>query len=109
MTLNVSLNPNTIKCPVMQAAQVSSQASTMVIRIFSPVTVRPNKSIYILRHLKKQVHVFYYAPTIFNGGAYKVTAVLTYVRPVHPSRSVRPVRNTFGFSAISFERIGVLD
>ena len=28
---------------------------------------------------------------------------------VCPSRPVRPVRNTFGFRAISFERIGVLD
>ena len=35
------------------------------------------------------------------GGAYSITAVRT--------TSVRPVRNTFGFHAISFERIGVLD
>ena len=42
----------------------------------------------------------YYAPAIFNGGAYSITAVRT---------SVRPVCNTFGFRAISFERIGVLD
>ena len=41
-----------------------------------------------------------YAPAIFSGGAYSITAVHTYVRPV---------RNTFGFRAISFERIGVLD
>ena len=33
-----------------------------------------------------------------GGGTYSITAV-------HP---VRPVRNTFGFCAISFERIGVL-
>ena len=39
-----------------------------------------------------------------GGGAYSITAVRTYVRP-----SVRPVRNTFGFCAISFERIGVVD
>ena len=38
-----------------------------------------------------------------GGGAYSITAVRTYV---HPSR---PVRNTFGFHAISFERIGILD
>ena len=43
---------------------------------------------------------FYYAPAIFNGGAYSITAVRTYVHPVC---------NTFGFCAISFERIGVLD
>ena len=45
----------------------------------------------------------YYAPAIFNGGAYSITAVRTSVHPV------RPVRNTFGFRAISSERIGVLD
>ena len=42
---------------------------------------------------------FYYAPTVFNGGAYSINAV----------RHVRPVSNTFGLRAISFERIGVLD
>ena len=41
------------------------------------------------------------------GRAYSITAVRTFVRPVRPS--VRPVRNTNGFRAISFERIGVLD
>ena len=41
-----------------------------------------------------------------GGGAYSITAVRPYVRPVRP---VRPVRNTFGFRAISFERICVLD
>ena len=41
-----------------------------------------------------------------GGVAYSITAVRTYVRPVRP---VRPIRNTFGFRAISFERIGVLD
>ena len=46
--------------------------------------------------------VYIYAPAIFSegGGAYSITAV---------RKSVRPVRNTFGFRAISFERIGVLD
>ena len=36
-------------------------------------------------------------------GAYSITAVCTSVP------SVRPIRNTIAFSAISFERIGVLD
>ena len=44
-----------------------------------------------------------YAPAIFSGGTYSITAVRTSVP------SVRPVCNTFGFRAISFERIGVLD
>ena len=44
-----------------------------------------------------------YAPAIFNGDAYSITAVCTYVRPV------RPVRNINGFHAISFENIGILD
>ena len=39
----------------------------------------------------------------FGGGAYSITAVRTYVP------TVRPVRNTNGFRAISFEKIGVLD
>ena len=43
-------------------------------------------------------------PISMGGGAYSITAVRPYVRP-----SVRPVCNTFGFRAISFERIGVLD
>ena len=50
---------------------------------------------------------FFYAPTIFNGGgggAYSITAVCTYVR-----LSIHPICNTFGFRAISFERIGILD
>ena len=38
-----------------------------------------------------------------GGGAYSITAVRMYVP------SVRPVCNSFGFPAISFERIGVLD
>ena len=44
-------------------------------------------------------------------GAYSITTVRTYIRPVpsHPSHPVRPVCNTFGFRAISFERIGELD
>ena len=36
----------------------------------------------------------------WGGGAYSVTAVRTYIRPVC---------NTNGFRAISFEKIGVLD
>ena len=55
------------------------------------------------RLLCKKEALFCYAPAIFNrggGGAYSITAVRTYVRPV---------RNTFGFRAISFERISVLD
>ena len=58
------------------------------------------------------LHVFinaFYAPAIFNGGTYSITAVRTYVRPVRPIRPVRRIRNTFGFRVISFERIGVLD
>ena len=52
--------------------------------------------------------MFFYAPppphhAIFNWGAYSITAVRTYVRPV------RPVRNTNGFRAISFEKIGVFN
>ena len=42
-------------------------------------------------------------PAIFNGGAYSITAVRTYVRPV------LPIRNTNDFRAISFEKIGVLN
>ena len=48
----------------------------------------------------------YYAPAIFNVGAYSITAVGTYIYPVRP---VRPVSNTIGFCEISFEKIGVLD
>ena len=44
--------------------------------------------------------VFFYAPAIYNGGAYSITLVRTYVRPV---------RTKNGFRAISFEYIGVLD
>ena len=43
---------------------------------------------------------FFYAPAIFSRGAYSITAVRTYIRPV---------RNTDDFRAISFEKIGVLD
>ena len=46
---------------------------------------------------------FFYAPAFSMGRAYSITAVRTYVRPV------RPARNTFGFRAISFEKISVLD
>ena len=42
-------------------------------------------------------------PPFSMGGAYSITTVRTYVRPV------RPIRNTNGFRAIFFERIGVLD
>ena len=44
-----------------------------------------------------------------GGGGHIVSplSACTYVRPSRPS--LRPVRNTFGFRAISFERIGVLD
>ena len=52
---------------------------------------------------KKPFLCCFYAIAIFNGGAYSITAVRTYDRPV------RPVHNTFGFRVISFERIGVLD
>ena len=55
---------------------------------------------YFIQHDKGKYWSDFYAPAIFNGGAYSITAVRTYVRPVH---------NTFGFRAISFERIGVLD
>ena len=54
--------------------------------------------------------MYCYAPAILNlgrgEGAYSITAVHTYICW---SRPVNPVRNTFGFRAISFERIGVLD
>ena len=42
-----------------------------------------------------------YAPAIFSGGH--------IVSPLSVRTSVRPVRNTNGFRAISFERIGELD
>ena len=28
--------------------------------------------------------VSFYAPAIFNGGAYSITAVRTYIRPIRP-------------------------
>ena len=46
----------------------------------------------------------YYAPPFSRGGGVSITAVCTYIR-----LSIRPIGNTFGFHAISFERIGVLD
>ena len=49
-------------------------------------------------------HTIFYAPAIFNGGP--IVSPLS-VRTSVPS--VRPVRNTNCFRAISFERIGVLD
>ena len=44
---------------------------------------------------------YFYVPP-FSMGAHIVS-------PLSVRTSVRPVRNTFGFQAISFERIGVLD
>ena len=35
--------------------------------------------------MKKIGYPYFYAPAIFNGGAYSITAVRMYVRPVHPS------------------------
>ena len=51
---------------------------------------------------------YFYAPAIFNGGGGggHIVSPLS-VRTSVPS--VRPVRNTGGFRAISFERIGILD
>ena len=49
---------------------------------------------------------FSVAGTGWGRGAYSITAVGTYVCPVRP---VHPVRNTNGFCAISFEKIGILD
>ena len=39
-------------------------------------------------------------------GAYSITAVRTYIRPVPSNRSIH---NTNGFRAISLKRIGILD
>ena len=54
-----------------------------------------------------QFFFFFLCPRHFQWGvgwgAYSITTVRRYVCPV------RPVRNTFGFRVISFERIGVLD
>ena len=47
--------------------------------------------------------MFLLCPRHFQWGAYSITNVRTYVG------LSRPVRNTFGFRAMSFERIGVLD
>ena len=49
---------------------------------------------------------FFYAPAIFNDGGEHIVSLLS-VRPFCPS--VYPMSNTNGFSAISFEKIGVLD
>ena len=54
----------------------------------------------------------FYAPTIFNGGwdGELIVSPLSVCTSVPPDRpSVHPVRNTNGFCAISFEKIGVLD
>ena len=52
-------------------------------------------------------HNIWFMPPPFStgagGGAYSITAVHTYVRPV------RPVRSTNGIRSISFEKISVLD
>ena len=53
---------------------------------------------------------YFYSPTIFNGGGgYSFTADRAYVRPVRSVHPVRPLRNSNGFRAISFENIGVLN
>ena len=46
-------------------------------------------------------------PFPMGGHIVSLLSVCTSVRRSSPS--IRPVRNTFGFRAISFERIGVLD
>ena len=66
--------------------------------------------------------LFFYAPAIFNGvwvgvGGGDIVSPLSAHTPVPsvrpsrpaPSRPVRPVCNTFGFRAISLERLGVFD
>ena len=50
--------------------------------------------------------MFLLCPRHFQWGAYSITAVRSYVRPVSP---VRPIRNTNGFCVISFEKIGVFN
>ena len=46
---------------------------------------------------------YFYAPAIFRGGGGHI------VSPLSVRTSASPVRNTFGFRAISFERSGILD
>ena len=56
--------------------------------------------------------MFIMSPAILNGGergggAYHITAVRKYIGTYVPS--VSPVRDTNGFRAIFFEKIGILD
>ena len=61
--------------------------------------------------LHENLSFFFFMPPPFSmARAYSITAVCMYVHLVSPSvRPIHPVRNTDGFCAISFERIGVLD
>ena len=59
--------------------------------------------------MKKSIpeHALFMPPPFSMGGhIVSPLSVRTSVPSVHP---LRPVRNTFGFRVISFERIGVLD
>ena len=55
------------------------------------------------------IFFFFYAPAIFKGGrgdAYSITAVRTYVSSICLfCPSVRPIHNTNGFRAISYEKM----
>ena len=71
--------------------------------------------IYVLNRNKKNIRIFLSENFPFlvvkfsiylNRRVFVIVSLLS-VRTSIPS--VRPVRNTFGFRAISFERIGVLD
>ena len=48
-------------------------------------------------------------PPPFSMGGGHIVSPLSVHTSVSSVLSVRPVRNTFGFRAISFERIGILD
>ena len=50
----------------------------------------------------KKLEKRFYAPAILNGGGHKAS-------PLSVRTYVRPVRTKYGFWAISFENIGVLD
>ena len=52
---------------------------------------------------------YFYAPAIFNGGGGGGAHIVSPLSVRTSVPSVRPVRNTGGFRAISFERIGILD
>ena len=59
------------------------------------------------------IHVYLLCPHHFQCGGWgehivSPLSVRTSV-PSYPPRPIRPVRNTFGFHAIFFERIGILD